>query len=148
MPERAKYIRVVVAELERLHSHLLWAGVAAELVGFQTVFMHVFRLRERVMDLLEQISGNRVNYSMNRIGGVNRDIAEPAKVLEGIAEIRRVADGKHYSRVHDRCYRPGALPRRRRADAERCDCTWRCRASRACVRTRYGSAPRQSVPGL
>ena len=91
VPERAKYIRTVTAELERLHSHLLWAGVAAELVGFQTVFMHVFRLRERVMDLLEQISGNRVNYSMNRIGGVNRDIAEPAKVLDGIAEIRRVA---------------------------------------------------------
>lgn len=90
VPERAKYIRVVVAELERLHSHLLWAGVAAELVGFQTVFMHVFRLRERVMDLLEQISGNRVNYSMNRIGGVNRDIAEPAKILDGVAEIRRV----------------------------------------------------------
>ena len=80
----------MIAELERLHSHLLWAGVAAELVGFQTVFMHVFRLRERVMDLLEQISGNRVNYSMNRIGGVNRDITEPAKVLEGVAEIRRV----------------------------------------------------------
>jgi Ni,Fe-hydrogenase III large subunit len=91
VPARAQYIRVVVAELERLHSHLLWAGVAAELVGYQTVFMHVFRLRERVMDVLEQISGNRVNYSMNRIGGVNRDIAEPAKVLDGIAEIRRVA---------------------------------------------------------
>src|ERR1035438_2177267 len=90
VPERAKYIRTVIAELERLHSHLLWAGVAAELVGFQTVFMHVFRIRERVMDLLEQISGNRVNYSMNRIGGVNRDITEPAKVLEGVAEIRRV----------------------------------------------------------
>lgn len=90
VPERAKYIRVVIAELERLHSHLLWAGVAAELIGFQTVFMHVFRLRERVMDLLEQISGNRVNYSMNRIGGVNRDITEPAKVLEGVAELRRV----------------------------------------------------------
>jgi len=90
VPERAKYVRVVVAELERLHSHLLWAGVAAELVGFQTVFMHVFRLRECVMDLLEQISGNRVNYSMNRIGGVNRDITAPAKVLEGVAEIRRV----------------------------------------------------------
>ena len=90
VPERARYVRMVVAELERLHSHLLWAGVAAELVGFQTVFMHIFHLRERVMDLLEQISGNRVNYSMNRIGGVNRDIGEPAKVLNGVAEIRRI----------------------------------------------------------
>jgi Ni,Fe-hydrogenase III large subunit len=90
VPERAKYIRMVMAELERLHSHFLWAGVAAELMGFQTVFMHVFGVRERVMDLLEQISGNRVNYSMNRIGGVNRDITDPAKLLEGIAEIRKV----------------------------------------------------------
>jgi ech hydrogenase subunit E len=62
VPRRARYVRVVVAELERLHSHLLWAGIAAELIGFETVFMEVFRMRERVMDLLESISGNRVNY--------------------------------------------------------------------------------------
>ena len=90
VPEKAKYVRVAIAELERLHSHLLWAGVAAELVGFQTLFMHVFRLRELVMDALETISGNRVNYSMNRIGGVNREIERPDRVLEAVAEIRRV----------------------------------------------------------
>ena len=90
VPAQAKHVRLVIAELERLHSHLLWAGVAAELIGFQTLFMHVFRLRERVMDLLEEISGNRVNYSMNRIGGVNRAIARPDRVLEGVGEIRRV----------------------------------------------------------
>jgi len=90
VPEKAKYVRVAIAELERLHSHLLWAGVAAELVGFQTLFMHVFRLRELVMDALETISGNRVNYSMNRIGGVNRGIERPDRVLEAVAEIRRV----------------------------------------------------------
>jgi Ni,Fe-hydrogenase III large subunit len=90
VPEKAKYVRVTIAELERLHSHLLWAGVAAELVGFQTLFMHVFRLRELVMDALEAISGNRVNYSMNRIGGVNRAIERPDRVLEAVAEIRRV----------------------------------------------------------
>jgi Ni,Fe-hydrogenase III large subunit len=88
VPERAKYVRVVMAELERLHSHLLWAGVAAELIGFETLFMHCFRLRERVMDLLEGISGNRVNYSMNRIGGVNRDIGQPDAVLAGVRQIR------------------------------------------------------------
>jgi Ni,Fe-hydrogenase III large subunit len=88
VPERAQYVRVITAELERLHSHLLWAGVAAELIGFETLFMHCFRLRERVMDLLEGISGNRVNYSMNRIGGVNRDIEQPEVVLKGVHEIR------------------------------------------------------------
>jgi ech hydrogenase subunit E len=88
VPKRAKYVRMVVAELERLHSHLLWAGVAAEIMGFQTAFMEIFRFREQVMDLLETISGNRVNYSMNCIGGVNRDITDPESVAAGAREIR------------------------------------------------------------
>jgi Ni,Fe-hydrogenase III large subunit len=88
VPPRAQYVRVVVAELERLHSHLLWAGIAAELIGFQTLFMQVFRLRECVMDALESISGNRVNYSMNRIGGVNRDIAHPEAVRQAVSQVQ------------------------------------------------------------
>jgi Ni,Fe-hydrogenase III large subunit len=80
-PPRARYIRVIVAELERLHSHVLWAGIAAKLMGFKTMFMTCFELREKVMDLLQAISGNRVNYSMNRVGGVNRDIEDPQAIL-------------------------------------------------------------------
>jgi hypothetical protein len=80
-PERALYIRVVLSELERLHSHFLWSGTAAKLIGFKTVFMACFTLREKVMDALSAISGNRVNYGMNCIGGVNRDISDPQSVL-------------------------------------------------------------------
>ena len=87
VPERAKYIRVVIAEAERLHSHLLWAGVACNLIGYQTLFMTCFSLREQVMDVLEAISGNRVNYGMNRPGGVNRDITDPAAVLAAVRAI-------------------------------------------------------------
>lgn len=87
VPQRAEYIRVVLAELERLHSHILWAGVAAHVMGFQTLFMTCFALRERVMDVLEAISGNRVNYAMNCIGGVNRDITDPESVLKAVMEI-------------------------------------------------------------
>lgn len=87
VPERAQYIRVIMAEAERLHSHLLWAGVACELIGFQTLFMTCFALRERVMDMLEAISGNRVNYAMNKPGGVHRDIVDPATVLATVKEI-------------------------------------------------------------
>ena len=94
IPARASYVRVVLAELERLHSHLLWAGVAAELMGFQTLFMEAFRLRERVMDVLEAISGNRVNYSMNRIGGVNRGVDRPDDVRAGVREVRDVLGRK------------------------------------------------------
>jgi len=88
-PPRAQYIRLIMAELERLHSHLLWAGVAAELIGFQTLFMEVFALREWVMDVLESISGNRVNYAINCIGGVNRDIIDTAAVRAAICETRK-----------------------------------------------------------
>jgi Ni,Fe-hydrogenase III large subunit len=88
-PLRALYIRVVMAELERLHSHVLWAGIAAKLMGFKTMFMTCFALREKVMDVLQAISGNRVNYSMNRIGGVNRDIEDPLALLSMVEELER-----------------------------------------------------------
>ena len=87
VPERALYIRTIMAELERLHSHVLWAGVAAKLIGFKTMFMGCFALREKIMDCLELISGNRVNYSMNNIGGVNRDIADPLSVLKIVEQL-------------------------------------------------------------
>lgn len=86
-PPRALYIRVIMAELERLHSHVLWAGIAAKLMGFKTMFMACFAYREQVMDILQAISGNRVNYSMNRIGGVNRDITDPAAILEMVKQL-------------------------------------------------------------
>ena len=86
-PPRALYIRVIMAELERLHSHVLWAGIAAKLMGFKTMFMACFATREKVMDVLQAISGNRVNYSMNRIGGVNRDIEDPGAILKMVDEL-------------------------------------------------------------
>jgi Ni,Fe-hydrogenase III large subunit len=88
-PERALYIRVILCELERLHSHFLWAGVAAKLIGCKTVFMACFTLREKVMDALSAISGNRVNYGMNRVGGVNRDINDPQAVLSILSAMER-----------------------------------------------------------
>jgi Ni,Fe-hydrogenase III large subunit len=91
IPERAKYIRVFFHELERIHSHLLWVGVAAHEIGFDTMFYYVWRDRELVMDLLEEISGNRVNYAIPTVGGVRRDIGKDNfprwhKVLDTLAE--------------------------------------------------------------
>jgi NADH-quinone oxidoreductase subunit D len=74
IPMRAKYIRVIIAELERLHSHLLWLGVAAHEIGFDTLFMYAWRDREMVLDMLAELCGNRVNYGINTLGGVRRDI--------------------------------------------------------------------------
>ncbi len=75
VPKRALYIRTVIAELERIHSHLLWLGVAGHEVGFDTLLMYTWRDREIVMDILAELTGNRVNYGINTIGGVRRDIA-------------------------------------------------------------------------
>jgi ech hydrogenase subunit E len=86
IPPRAQAIRVLVAELERIHSHMLWFGVGAHEAGFDTLFMYAWRDRETVMDLLERLSGNRVNYSVNVLGGVKFDVDEEQAdaILEGL----------------------------------------------------------------
>lgn len=76
VPPRAEYIRVIIAELERIHSHTLWAGVAAHEIGFDTLLHLTWRVREQVMDILERLTGNRVNYAMISFGGVRRDITK------------------------------------------------------------------------
>ncbi|MFA5145897.1 MAG: nickel-dependent hydrogenase large subunit [Candidatus Omnitrophota bacterium] len=99
VPKRALYIRTLVGELERIHSHLLWLGVAGHEVGFDTLLMYTWRDREIVMDILASLTGNRVNYGINTIGGVRRDITpEQAKyVLAGINKLEERT--KYYIQV-------------------------------------------------
>jgi NADH-quinone oxidoreductase subunit D len=73
VPERAKYIRTIVAEGERIHSHLLWLGLAGHFLGYNTVYHWVWKLREEILDVLEILTGNRNNYAMFKPGGVRRD---------------------------------------------------------------------------
>ena len=80
IPKRAKYIRTLVGELERVHSHMLWLGVAGHEVGFDTLLMYTWRDRELVMDQLASLTGNRVNYSINTIGGVRRDLSDKQRI--------------------------------------------------------------------
>jgi membrane-bound hydrogenase subunit alpha len=88
VPERALYIRSVIGELERLHSHLLWLGLAGHFLGFNTVWMWVWRYREPVLDLFEMITGNRNHYGMMKPGGVHRDIN-----VADLPAIQKVLDG-------------------------------------------------------
>jgi membrane-bound hydrogenase subunit alpha len=74
VPDRAEYIRVIASEMERIHSHILWAGVAAHEIGFDTVFYLTWRVREEIMDLIEYVFGNRVTKAVLQFGGVRRDI--------------------------------------------------------------------------
>lgn len=98
-PPRAQWLRTLVAELERIHSHLLWMGVAGHEIGFDTLFMYTWRDREIVQDLLEAISGNRVNYGINRIGGVRRDVSDAlrARTLRGLRTLEERA--AYYARL-------------------------------------------------
>ena len=74
VPDRAEYIRVIAAEMERIHSHILWAGVAAHEIGFDTVFYLTWRVREEIMDMIEYVFGNRITKAIFQFGGVRRDI--------------------------------------------------------------------------
>ncbi|MFB3852698.1 MAG: NADH-quinone oxidoreductase subunit C [Vicinamibacterales bacterium] len=88
VPRRAEYIRTLMLEIERIHSHLLWLGVAGHLIGFDTIFMQAWRVRERVMWLAERLTGNRKTYGMIVIGGVRRDITpETAGDIRGVMDV-------------------------------------------------------------
>ncbi|MFB6150964.1 MAG: nickel-dependent hydrogenase large subunit [Haloarculaceae archaeon] len=76
VPDRANYVRTLVGELERIHSHMLWLGVAGHEIGFDTLWQYAWRDRESVLDLLEEITGNRIHYAINTIGGVREDLTD------------------------------------------------------------------------
>ena len=77
-PPRAEYIRTIMLEIERLHSHLLWVGLAGHLAGFDTLFMQAFRIREPVMRIAERLTGNRKTYGLCLVGGIRWDIDHDA----------------------------------------------------------------------
>jgi ech hydrogenase subunit E len=75
IPDRARFLRVIWAEIHRVQSHLLWLGLFADAFGFESLFMQCWKIREKIMDINEATGGNRVNPSINIIGGVKRDMA-------------------------------------------------------------------------
>ncbi len=98
IPKRAEYLRAIWHELSRMHSHILWLGLAADAFGFESMFMHCWRLRERILDIFEKTTGGRVILSVTQVGGVSRNIddamlKEIVNVLEGIKlEYKRITD--------------------------------------------------------
>ena len=94
VPKRGQYIRVITAELERLHSHFLWLGIACHIIGHDSMFMHIWDERELVMDLLEKMTGNRVNYAMVTVGGARRDIDDELRreLLEACDKLKAPLD--------------------------------------------------------
>jgi NADH-quinone oxidoreductase subunit D len=77
VPERAEYIRVIMAELQRIASHLVAVGTFLNDCGaFMTPVVYMLREREKILDLLEMVSGQRLTYNYMRVGGVSQDVPE------------------------------------------------------------------------
>lgn len=95
IPLRAKYLRMLVIELDRIHSHLLCLSHVAENSGFEALFMRTMKDREFSMELLEAVCGNRVQYDYSIVGGVTRDLRpDVAKmILDGVKQFKpKLAD--------------------------------------------------------
>ena len=117
VPDRAEYIRVIAAEMERIHSHILWAGVAAHEIGFDTVFYLTWRVREEIMDMIEFAFGNRVTKAIFQIGGVRRDITEEQipRIQQGLDYYKSIFEQLRRIFLEDetvkmRCRNVGILP--------------------------------------
>ena len=91
---RTKYLRSIWAEMARVHSHLLWLGLLADAFGFESMFLQFWRIRERVLDLLEMTTGHRVIPSVSIVGGVRRDISPEQKkvIIDTLEIIRKESD--------------------------------------------------------
>ena len=89
VPPRALYLRTVWGELSRVHSHLLWLGLMADAVGFESLFMHSWRVRERVLNVIEATTGGRVIFGSCKVGGVRRDIT-PEQIRDLPGELDKI----------------------------------------------------------
>ncbi len=76
IPPRAKMLRVIWSELSRIHSHMMWLGLVGDAVGFENLFMHSWRLREKVLDVIEETTGGRVIFGAAKVGGCRRDVPD------------------------------------------------------------------------
>jgi NADH-quinone oxidoreductase subunit D len=116
-PERAEYIRVLSAELQRIGSHLMWYAAFVQDIGLMTPFLYSMRDRDIVLDLLQAYTGGRLTYEYMRVGGVRNDL--PIGFTD---QCRKVADWLmdrfiEYDQLclssaifHERCDGLGVLP--------------------------------------
>jgi ech hydrogenase subunit E len=118
VPPRALYLRTIWGELSRLHSHLLWLGLMADAVGFENLFMHSWRIRERILNIIEATTGGRVIFGSCKVGGVRRDISPellrqiPADLAAIESDTREIVDiFVNDSSIKDRLCGVGVLSR-------------------------------------
>ncbi len=111
VPQRALYLRTIWGEMSRIHSHLLWLGLAADAFGFESLFMHSWRVRESLLDIVEETSGGRVIFGVCKVGGVRRNIDN--EKLKSIRE--RLKNIEKMSREITRVFKTDGSVKRRMA---------------------------------
>lgn len=91
VPDRAKYLRTIWMEMSRVHSHLLWLGLLGDAMGFESLHMESWRLREKILDMFDETTGGRIIHSVNQVGGVQRDMdfAMLNGILHAVDDIER-----------------------------------------------------------
>ena len=91
IPRRAVYLRTILQELSRIHSHLLWLGLLADAMGFESLFNHCWRLRETVLDIFQETCGGRIILSITIVGGMTHDIDDDLlhRVCDKLDDLRR-----------------------------------------------------------
>lgn len=89
VPDRALYLRVFWSEMSRIHSHILWLGLTADAIGFESLFCHCWRIREKILDIIEDTTGGRVIFGVCKVGGVRRDVDDDTfkRILGQLKEI-------------------------------------------------------------
>ncbi|MDR0852419.1 MAG: NADH-quinone oxidoreductase subunit D, partial [Clostridiales Family XIII bacterium] len=94
VPPRAEYLRTIWHELGRIHSHLLWLGLLADGFGFESLFMHTWRIRETILNIFEETTGGRVIFSVCKVGGLRKDISNEklTEIVGTLNGIRKEAE--------------------------------------------------------
>lgn len=91
IPDRAQFLRTIWAEMSRIHSHLLWLGLLADAFGFESLFMQSWKIRERILDIMEETTGGRVIMGSCTVGGVRKDIDSDTmkRILAELGELEK-----------------------------------------------------------
>jgi len=123
IPKRVALQRIIIAELERIHSHMLWTGVMMHELGLETLFMYFMREREKILDVFDDVTGNRVHHSADLVGTMKRDFSEDdiEFILKSIDSIKQnVSNYQDVVNTHDvirdRCIGKGKITK---ADARK-----------------------------
>ena len=116
IPKRVALQRTIIAELERIHSHMLWAGVMMHELGLDTLFMYYMREREKILDVFDELTGNRVHHSADLLGTMKMNFSEEEieminsafdSMKDKLADYRKSVEG--HDVIRDRCIGKGKI---------------------------------------